>query len=127
MRSGSPDEYLSFKADNQHYYQNRPEVLAVTELTSPANDDNNRTEHILKTRAQALGVSNRPKTGLEQHLKRKDVPRGYTSSKYTGAIGHKRMQSAAIIGTKINASGCLDVDINGRTEVGLKSQKPEGK
>lgn len=62
------------------------------------------------------GVSGaRPLSSTSQHRARKSVPGGFTGSQYTGHTGHRRMQSALIVGTKINSIPCTEDDVRGKT------------
>ena len=69
----------------------------------------------------------RPKSSHLEYCKRRSVPGGFTGTKYTGHTGHKRLQSAMIVGTKINSIGCLDEDLKGKTSHSIKNQRVKGK
>ena len=75
-----------------------------------------------------MGVFARPLSGGNQELqKRRSVSGGFTGTRYTGHTGHKRMQSAMIIGTKINAVGCMEEDLQAKTPYALKNKRVRGK
>ena len=69
----------------------------------------------------------RPFSTTNALRKKMSTGRGFTGSKYTGAIGHRRMQSALIVGTKINAASCAEVDVHGKTPQAVANQGVDGK
>ena len=69
----------------------------------------------------------RPFSGELEFRKRQSVPSGFTGNKYTGATGHRRLQSAVHIGTRINSVGCFDEDLAGKTSQAIRNKKVSGK
>jgi len=69
----------------------------------------------------------RPFSTTNRLRKKTSTGRGFTGSKYTGATGHRRMQSALIVGTKINAANCTEADVHGKTSQAVVKQGVEGK
>jgi hypothetical protein len=85
-------------------------------------------DHVLGEMASSKGLSpGRALSCFDEHQKRRSVPTGFTGTKYTGANGHRRMQSALIVGTKINSVGCTMDDVKGKTPKSVRAKRVRGK
>ena len=72
-------------------------------------------------------AGSRPLSSHNLQHKKKSVAGGFSGTSYTGACGHRRLQSALIVGTKINAVNTTEEEVAGRTAGSVKMKRVRGK